>query len=58
MTIGIIKDYYSYRKIKNTTLKNSDKKMKELVETWIERLNGKPFHGGDSPDAADFRVKS
>lgn len=56
MTKGILGDYVSYRKIKNTLLKDSEKKVKQLVETWVERLNGKPFHGGDSPDAADFRV--
>lgn len=56
MTKGMISDYFGYRKIKNTTLKDSDKKIKELIETWVERLNGKPFHGGESPDAADFRV--
>ncbi len=56
MTKGILGDYVSYRKIKNTSLKDSEKKAKQLVETWVERLNGKPFHGGDSPDAADFRV--
>jgi len=56
MSKGILSDYLSYRKIKNTVLKNSENKLKILVDTWVERLNGKPFHGGESPDAADFRV--
>ncbi len=56
MTKGIIIDYFTYLKIKNTSLKESEKKIKQLVEIWVERLNGKPFHGGDSPDAGDFRV--
>lgn len=56
MTKSILGDYMNYRKIKNTTLKDSEKNLKVLLDTWVDRLNGKPFHGGESPDAADFRV--
>ena len=56
MLKSILTDYFSYRKIKNNILKDSEKNIKELAGTWVERLNNKPFHGGDSPDAADFRV--
>jgi hypothetical protein len=56
MSKGIITDYINYRKIKNTILKDSEKRLKILLDTWIDRLNGKPFHGGETPDAADFRV--
>ena len=57
MIKGIITDYIPFKKIKNSELKQSEEKLKELINTWVERLNEKPFHGGDSPDAADFRVK-
>lgn len=30
----------------------------ELVKTWVQRMNKNPFHGGDIPDAADFRLYS
>lgn len=56
MSKGILGDFVTYIKIKNSVLKNSENKLKVLVDTWVERLNGKPFHGGESPDAADFRV--
>jgi hypothetical protein len=30
----------------------------ESVKTWVQRMNKNPFHGGDIPDAADFRLYS
>ena len=57
MLKGIIIDYIPYRNIKSE-LKNSEENLKKLMETWVERMNNKPFHGGETPDAADFRVKN
>jgi len=37
-------------------IKNSYFEIVKLSKEWVERLNNKPFHGGDVPDAADFRV--
>ena len=30
--------------------------MHEVCNEWEERLDGQSFHGGDRPDAADFRM--
>lgn len=56
MTKSILTDFFSYKKIKKNELKNSEKNLKELIDNWVNRLNNKPFHGGESPDSADFRV--
>jgi hypothetical protein len=58
MIKGIIIDYISYRLVKNKELnmQKSEENIKKIMETWVERINNKPFHGGDVPDAADFRV--
>lgn len=32
--------------------------LSKLLEEWVIRLNNHPYHGGDLPDEADFRVYS
>jgi hypothetical protein len=34
------------------------KKLINLLDEWILRLNNNPFHGGDIPDEADFKLYS
>jgi hypothetical protein len=56
-----IKDYKYYIQRNNKKklfIAENEKKLQELVSTWLGRLNNKPFHGGDIPDAADFKLYS
>jgi hypothetical protein len=50
-----IKDTFKYIKDRKLT-KNTKPKFNELANGWVARLNSQPYHGGESPDAADFRV--
>lgn len=59
-----------YRLVRNTILdfipflknrklyKETNNTLKGLTSQWAERLNKKPFHGGETPDAADFKLYS
>lgn len=49
--------------IKDLFVSNKKQKLKEFpndlnkkADDWVQRLNSSTFHGGDVPDAADFRV--
>jgi hypothetical protein len=46
------------KKSKKDLDKENSKILLELVKIWVERMNKNPFHGGDIPDAADFRLYS
>jgi hypothetical protein len=43
-------------KTKNEISKKNVDEIILLVKDWILRMNENPFHGGDVPDAADFRL--
>ena len=52
----IFKYISNYANIRNKSKFKSDLEL--LLNEWIERLNLNPFHGGDVPDDADFKVYS
>jgi len=56
---SILKDFkftFSSKKSKNSFFEENDKELVNLIKTWVERLNNNGFHGGDVPDAADFKL--
>lgn len=53
-----LKFYMQGRAKKKAFFEENEKNLTSGIKTWIERLNGRAFHGGDIPDAADFRMYS
>ena len=58
--------YFNYAKFcqpqeveraKTSTQKEKFEKFQEVMDTFVSRMTGK-FHGGEGPDAVDFRVYS
>jgi hypothetical protein len=43
---------------KKDNKKDNNNDLPNLMQTWIVRLNSLPFHGGDIPDGADFKLYS
>jgi hypothetical protein len=52
---GIVLDSFKYLKNRKLT-KQSKVVFNSLADGWVTRLNKQPYHGGETPDAADFRV--
>ena len=53
--------YFSLKKGENATKTPFPEKIaivQDHLDTFVTRLNGNPFHGGEYPDAADFRMFS
>jgi hypothetical protein len=50
-------DLFTFKKKKHI-LKENHETLKFKIENWVLRLNENPFHGGDVPDAADFKLYS
>jgi hypothetical protein len=44
------------KKVKKTLFDENEQIIIESIKTWIQRLNNNPFHGGDCPDEADFKL--
>lgn len=56
--IGDLKFNMQKKKVKKTIFEENEEKIVESIKTWIQRLNNSPFHGGDCPDEADFKLYS
>ena len=53
---NIFKNWSHIRKNRDL-YKNSRATLLKNFEEWEKRLEGKPFHGGEKPDEADFDVR-
>lgn len=53
--MNIIKNWMKIRKNKEL-YKNAKNTLIARLDEWVARMQGKPFHGGEHPDEADFEV--